>query len=565
MISHVKNWFKNFQATYIGNAHAVRDFRSQLRGTRPLVFWGAYLGTLILTATIAYGNLVRDGQDFAAGQQALHAVYQILMALLGIVICVAAPALTATAITQERQRRSLDLVACAPITTRYYLVGKMLSSFRYIWMLLILSLPVTSMCVVLGGATWGDVLSGYDLLSASGLVMTSLCLLLSSLFKSGIAALNGAYLFIAGIYLPATAALATQAYANSSLEAPWYGGLFPLVAPLAAPTFTSIFGMMVPNYIIVWFFSLVAVRYVLLGTASVMGHYGSNDIRKFRQSTLVVAALLSVSSVVSLHNWYLTVLKGGGDPIGPWASALGQMAAPLGIALMFLTCYLSVYSRSADERFRNDGTFDFRKIWLGTPAGSLPYILLLTAVTLGVLLAYGVPTMGAVFAGPMVGAILWCLGGIFTAWCLARAASVRNMTIAHARLASGLVLAAMFAVPSMILTLLETMTNGHDIFASDLWKLSFIAILIGRIDAVSVCCQLLLMAIFCGIALRNLKRANFGASSRGPETATDIPSGFPLPNHAESIYPFDTFGVAGEPETISDFRQEPFSKPTDNP
>jgi len=51
----------------------------------------------------------------------------------------------------ERQHGPWILVFSAPVAPRYYLVGKTIAVYRYIWMLLILSLPVTAACVVLGG------------------------------------------------------------------------------------------------------------------------------------------------------------------------------------------------------------------------------------------------------------------------------------------------------------------------------------------------------------------------------------------------------------------------------
>lgn len=531
MVPYLRSWWQNFHSTYVGNAQAVRDFRSQLRGTRPLVFWGGYLGVLILTATVAYGNLVREGQDFAGGQAALHLVYQILMALLGIVICVAAPALTATAITQERQKRSLDLVACSPITTRYYLVGKMLSSFRYIWMLLILSLPVTSMCVVLGGATWGDVLSGYVMLSASGLVMTSLCLLFSSLLKSGISALNASYLFIAGVYLPATYALSFTAIYSPTLEAPWYTGLFPLLVPLTASTYSTLFGMAIPNYLFICAFSLFAVRYVLLGAASVMGHYGSHDIRKFRQNTLLVLGLLSYGGVVILHDLYAAMVAG--NPTNPsiFQPMLAQASAPIGLFLMFLTCYISVFSRAADERFRDDGMWNLKRVWLGTPSGALPFMALVVLSTFGVAGAYGFTHFGLAPLAYLMGTSAWTIGGILTAWLLARTASLRNMTVTQARVTSGLVLSAAFAIPSMILAIASSIWPAT--FPTDLWELSFVSLFAGKITAVSLGTQFLLMAMMSTYCIKKLRSQ--GSSPVNRKAVVLSGTGIPLPQVEESL------------------------------
>src|ERR1044072_9677517 len=107
-------------------------------------------------------------------QHPLKGFYNKIIYLLSTVMWLVAPALTATAIVSERQRKSLDLVFSAPVSPKYYLVGKMLSSYRYVWMLLVLSLPVTAACVVLGGAVWSEGLAAYGLLSLPGVIYTAI-------------------------------------------------------------------------------------------------------------------------------------------------------------------------------------------------------------------------------------------------------------------------------------------------------------------------------------------------------------------------------------------------------
>ncbi|MFM9481303.1 hypothetical protein, partial [Streptomyces scabiei] len=82
----------------------------------------------------------------------------------------------------------------------------------------------------------------------------------------------------------------------------------------------------------------------------------------------------------------------------------------------------------------------------------------------------------------------------------------RNMVIPQARVTSSLVVAAFFAIPSMILTLAGA-TQGQDFFSSDIWKLTFIAFLNGKVDALSVVAQLLLMAMLSLLCVRQLRKS----------------------------------------------------------
>src|SRR5947209_4930518 len=151
---------------------------------------------------VVYNTVVaragQGGVSITEVQENLREFYNILMVCLASILCLITPALTAGAITSERQRQSLDLLFSAPVSVKALLVGKLISSYRYTWMLLALSLPITAVCVVMGGATWSDVLAGYALLSFSALVLTAIGLVVSSMAPSVGAAILWTYLAVAG-------------------------------------------------------------------------------------------------------------------------------------------------------------------------------------------------------------------------------------------------------------------------------------------------------------------------------------------------------------------------------
>jgi hypothetical protein len=100
-------------------------------------------------------------------QQALVEFYRVVMAMLIALIVLIAPALTANAITLERERKTMDLLLATPLTARQLLVGKLVGSFAFIVLLLALTLPVSAVSVLLGGVSFPELLKAYLLIASA--------------------------------------------------------------------------------------------------------------------------------------------------------------------------------------------------------------------------------------------------------------------------------------------------------------------------------------------------------------------------------------------------------------
>ena len=336
---------------------------------------------------LAYSGVVGDrSMGISQVQMELRTFYSIIVAVLAVLISLMTPAMTATSITQERQRQALDLVFSAPVTLKYYLVGKMISGFRYTWMLLILALPVTSVSVVMGGATWSDVLGAFVQLSCTGLILNALGLTMSAVTKNAVSAITttyilGAFYVVLATYLVDFPMMGSSLYgAKGGQNAPFLVCLSPFLASESSQTYTALLGVNVPNWILVIPFSLLICRWMLLGAASVMSGYRSAETRLFRINSLIYAFVLVFWGSYSLsHNFvsgsYFVARSSSPMTITtiPVASYLGWLIVVILLVVPFVACF----DRLADKKHRPDGWFDFKKIFVGSPAGGLPFVLAL--------------------------------------------------------------------------------------------------------------------------------------------------------------------------------------------
>ena len=433
-------WMRSNASTYFDNATSKRDYRAQLRGSRAIVLWTVYLVALIGIGMLNYASSTSRGEvSIVQAQESLQQFYQLIMWLLGGMVVLVAPALAATAIVVEKERRSLDLVFSAPVKPKALLVGKMLSAYRYTWMLLVLSLPITAVCVVLGGATWGEVLSAYALLSLHALFYSAIALTISSLANKPVGALVWTYIAV-GMYNFLTVGVAgisdvrSAALGASTNEAPFTIAMSPFSVVQAAGTHTTLFGIGVPNWILFGIYVLFLTRLLLLGAASSLSPFNSWETKNLRVTGLLTCAIFG-----GLFGYLLFQLPPSGSyagaPVsGPnmdliAANILAVVPMVLLIPLPFLVCS----GTDGEKKFMPNGAFSIKEAIRGTPAGALPYMLLtILATGLGVYIAamaiaHKVP--GEIFLSTLV----WSLGFWVFCWSFGRWASSTSFELKSAR------------------------------------------------------------------------------------------------------------------------------------
>lgn len=455
-MASIGGWFHDTARTYIGNASAKRDFRVQLRGSRAVLLWALYLLVLIGFGLITYSTAVNRGAiSVAYAQRALNDFYRSILYLLAGLIMLIAPALSATSIVSERQRQSLDLIFSAPVTPNYYLVGKLISSYRYLWMLLVLSLPVTAACVVLGGAVWSEVLAAYVLLSVHGLLYTALALLVSSWSTKPVGAIITSYALTCAVTFIGFSAFGTTALMRSYgpmmsggriNEAPFTVAMSPFTVLEAAPTYMTIFGVQVPNWLLGSLAMLLVVRLVLIGASSTLSGYGAKEIKALRINSLVYILAISYGIAASLASAFSSLGAGsyyGGT--GPSVSSVvGRMFVGMLGAFFFFVPFITCYGSNLEKKFWYDGEFSFKKMIQGTPAGGLPFLLSMSfAAAAGIYV--GCATNGVDLTGEFWLFVVYAMTLMFFLWSLGRFASAMNTNLRQARGAHfGLIILLLF-------------------------------------------------------------------------------------------------------------------------
>lgn len=361
----------SLRGIFFDNPVAKMDQRIQMRGNRPMVVWVLYLGLLTLIASFSYwAATFSSGKGAVAVQDSLRGFNWSVMVTLSALVLLTAPALTASAMAIERQRRSLELVFSTPASPTLYAWGKLISAYRTVWVLLILAVPIAATGYVMGGGTWLDVLASFMIVSYNGLLLCAAAMAAASIASNPLGAIVLAYI-LGGIVQ-----LGLTIFSAASMSSLFYGGGVSNVSPVAAmnaffavgfaPARTDILGTSVPTFIpagaIVFLASLVTV----MGASSGMTRYGSPETKVFRGVLLAVSALVGV--VFAFDN---NMASSG------YAVVLYVLVAVFGLMIPIYSCC----EKHGDQKFRDDGLFNVRKMLFGCPSSALPFTLALVGLT----------------------------------------------------------------------------------------------------------------------------------------------------------------------------------------
>lgn len=250
------------------NPVLTRELRVLLRNARTfalLAIYIALLGAMVMVKFPAGQELNFDNGHADLGRPLFETFFyaQVVMVLVLV------PGLATGALAQERERRTLEPLLLTPMTPLGIIWGKTAGVLALAGLLLLATLPITSLCFLLGGVSPGELISAYAFLLGMALFTTALGL------------------FCAAKY-PSTTQATMLCYAQLPI-------LLSLIAIFSIP------GMLVSGIVIlVWLFYRMATRWKALADARVPKRLG-----QWLWNTLltVVQVLLAIGLMaISLNN-----------------------------------------------------------------------------------------------------------------------------------------------------------------------------------------------------------------------------------------------------------------------
>src|SRR6202158_1735406 len=158
--------------TALWNPIVAKEYRSRMRTWRSPLAMTVYilllggLGWAIFSSTAsAARNSFNGGQAANYGQALFLWLVLFQMVLLAFIT----PALTAGAVSSERERQTIDLLFVTKLPAFSILWGKLLASMSFVILLLLLSGPIFSLVFLFGGIELDQVLNAFFVTAVTAL------------------------------------------------------------------------------------------------------------------------------------------------------------------------------------------------------------------------------------------------------------------------------------------------------------------------------------------------------------------------------------------------------------
>lgn len=174
----------------------VKELRSRFRGRRAFLVLTLYLAVLALIAYGAYsvvaptareqaqfGGVFAGGGNPNASATVGQAIFTLLSIMQLLLVCFIAPALTAGAISLEREKQTLDMLVATPMRPGAIVVGKLLSALAFVVLMILAGIPVSALVLMYGGASVDDILRQQVVLFAAAIGFGVIGLFFSALIK----------------------------------------------------------------------------------------------------------------------------------------------------------------------------------------------------------------------------------------------------------------------------------------------------------------------------------------------------------------------------------------------
>jgi ABC-2 type transport system permease protein len=171
------------------NPVVVKELRARMRGWRSLLILVIYLSVLSLITMMIYSAAKDSARGFGGPQssQVGGVIFAGLVIFQTIMVGLLTPAFTSSAITQEREQKTYELLVTTLLPARSIIMGKLGSALAYVALLIVAIAPIESLAFMFGGVSPEEIILSQVVMLAAALLFASVGIFWSATVRSSVA------------------------------------------------------------------------------------------------------------------------------------------------------------------------------------------------------------------------------------------------------------------------------------------------------------------------------------------------------------------------------------------
>lgn len=203
-----------------------KELRGRMRGRQASALLTGYLAVISMVIGLVYTSMaatspsIMGDPDFR--QTAGKAIFGTVVMLELLLVSFIGPALTAGAISSERERQTFDLLRTTTLPARSLILGKLGSALAFLLLLVFAALPIESIAFLIGGVGLAEMLLSSLMLVVTAIFYCTLGMFFSSFMKRTLGATVSSYAMIVlsfvllGLMLFLTSLFGASSFSNQS-------------------------------------------------------------------------------------------------------------------------------------------------------------------------------------------------------------------------------------------------------------------------------------------------------------------------------------------------------------
>jgi ABC-2 type transport system permease protein len=185
------------------NPIVVKELRSRMRGVRAFAI---LTGVLLLLAGVSYVfyRIVLATTIYSSTPVSPQIGHTLLVGLAVVellMVCFITPAVTAGAISSEKERLTYEMLLATPLRPASILWGKLISALGYVFLLILAAVPMASLVFTFGGVTPLDMVKALIMLTATAVTLGVIGVTLSAWLGRTVRATVFSYGVVLGLLL----------------------------------------------------------------------------------------------------------------------------------------------------------------------------------------------------------------------------------------------------------------------------------------------------------------------------------------------------------------------------